>query len=100
MTLSDLRSFRGQRIIIAKHRLELCHRQIATFDRGTPSLWSIGIAQKALNSSIYQTMHGIPLWQSQSTMRRSRLTTREQIDFLILLQKVQNASCAFAAWLQ
>jgi hypothetical protein len=53
-----------------------------------------------LNSSIYQTMHGIPLWQSQSTMRRSRLTTREQIDFLILLQKVQNASCAFAAWLQ
>jgi hypothetical protein len=59
MTLSDLRSFRGQRIIIAKHRLELCHPQIATFDRGTPSLWSIGIAQKALNSSIYQTMHGI-----------------------------------------
>jgi hypothetical protein len=34
-----------------------------------------------LNSSIYQTMHGIPLWQSQSTMRRSRLTTPNKLIF-------------------
>ena len=54
MTRSGLKSLRGQRIIIAEHRLELCHRQIATFDRGAPSLWSIGIAHKTLNSSIFK----------------------------------------------